>query len=135
MLERKLRAASLDYIGDHPGYVAEVAYWNTVRTLDLAGLSRSRATAAVIGINRGWADAGVFCFWLFAAFAVAGSLTAYARRTPAVVWSVPVLMFLSVVVLVVETPRYRTAIDPFIVILAAMALASLLARFARRTPG
>jgi EamA domain-containing membrane protein RarD len=38
---------------------------------------------------------------------------------------VPVLMFLSVVFLVVETPRYRTAIDPFIVILAAMALCSV----------
>jgi hypothetical protein len=35
---------------------------------------------------------------------------------------VPVLMFLSVVFLVVETPRYRTPIDPFIVLLAAAAL-------------
>ena len=135
VLEQKLRAASLDYAGDHPSYIAEVAYWNTVRTLDLAGLRRSRATAAVIGIDRGWADAGVFCFWLFAALAVAGSLTAHARRTPAFVWSVPVLMFLSVVFLVVETPRYRTAIDPFIVILAAMALCSLRALVARRAPG
>jgi len=33
-----------------------------------------------------------------------------------------VLMYLSVVFLVVETPRYRTAIDPFIVLLAALAL-------------
>ena len=29
-------------------------------------------------------------------------------------------MYLSVVFLVVETPRYRTAIDPFIVLLAAL---------------
>ncbi|MCW3045851.1 MAG: phospholipid carrier-dependent glycosyltransferase [Solirubrobacterales bacterium] len=125
VLERKLRAASFHYIGQHPGYVADVAYWNTVRTLDLAGLHRSRATAAVIGISRAWADAGVFCFWLFAVLAVAGGLTPRARRTPAFVWSVPALMFLSVVFLVVETPRYRTAIDPFIVILAAMALCAL----------
>ena len=34
-------------------------------------------------------------------------------------------MYLSVVFLVVETPRYRTAIDPFIVLLAALALRSL----------
>jgi 4-amino-4-deoxy-L-arabinose transferase-like glycosyltransferase len=125
VLERKLRAASFHYIGQHPGYVADVAYWNTLRTLELAGLHRSRATAAVIGISRGWADAGVVCFWLFALLAVAGSLTGLARRTPAFVWAVPALMFLSVVFLVVETPRYRTAIDPFIVILAAMALWSL----------
>ena len=34
-------------------------------------------------------------------------------------------MYLSVVFLVVETPRYRTAIDPFIVLLAALALDAL----------
>ena len=34
----------------------------------------------------------------------------------------PLLMYLSVVFLVVETPRYRTAIDPFIVLLATAAL-------------
>jgi hypothetical protein len=33
-------------------------------------------------------------------------------------------MFLSVVFLVVETPRYRTPIDPFLVLLAAAALAA-----------
>jgi hypothetical protein len=31
-------------------------------------------------------------------------------------------MFLGVVFLVVETPRYRTPIDPFLVLLAAAAL-------------
>ena len=31
-------------------------------------------------------------------------------------------MFLSVVFLVVETPRYRTPIDPFLVLLAAAAV-------------
>ena len=43
------------------------------------------------------------------------------RSRPAI-WSVPLLMYLGVVFLVVETPRYRTAIDPFIVLLAALAL-------------
>jgi hypothetical protein len=38
------------------------------------------------------------------------------------VWAMPILMFFSVVFLVVETPRYRTPIDPFIVLLAAAAL-------------
>ena len=122
VLEQQLRSASLDYARAHPAYVAEVAYWSTLRTLDVAGLHRSRATAAVIGIGRGGADAGVFCFWLFAALALVGSLTASARRTPGFVWWVPGLMFLSVVFLVVETPRYRTAIDPFVILLAAMAI-------------
>ena len=37
-------------------------------------------------------------------------------------WAFPALMYLSVVFLVIETPRYRTPIDPFIVMLAALAL-------------
>jgi hypothetical protein len=31
-------------------------------------------------------------------------------------------MYLSVVFLVVETPRYRSPIDPFVILLAALAL-------------
>jgi hypothetical protein len=40
-------------------------------------------------------------------------------------------MYLSVVFLVIETPRYRTPLDPFVVMLAALALASLAARVRR----
>ena len=54
--------------------------------------------------------------------AVVGAFTQRARAAPLWLWSVPLLMYLSVVFLVVETPRYRTAIDPFIVLLAALAL-------------
>jgi 4-amino-4-deoxy-L-arabinose transferase-like glycosyltransferase len=129
-VERKLRAASLDYIRRHPAYVVEVGFWNTVRLLDLAGLKRSRATAATIGIDNRWAVAGVVCFWLFAAVALGGALTARARRTPLFVWTVPALLSLSVVFLVVETPRYRTAVDPFVVLLAALPVSSAGRRFA-----
>ncbi len=122
VLESKLRAASLHYIREHPTYVAKVGWWNTRRMLDLAGRQRSRATAATITINHFWADRGILCFWIFAALALAGAFTAMARRTPWWVWAMPILMFLSVVFLVVETPRYRTPIDPFIVLLAAAAL-------------
>jgi 4-amino-4-deoxy-L-arabinose transferase-like glycosyltransferase len=123
-LERRLRAQALRYAADHPLYVAEVGWWSTLRTLDLAGLHRSRATAATIGIEPGWATAGVFCFWVFGALALAGCATRRARLAPAFVWAVPVLMLLSVVFLVVETPRYRTPIDPFVILLAALALAA-----------
>jgi 4-amino-4-deoxy-L-arabinose transferase-like glycosyltransferase len=122
VLERKLRAAALRYAAHHPTYVAEVAFWNTARMLDLAGMSWSRHTGSTISIGRRWADAGVVCFWLFAALAIAGSLTSYARQMPRYVAAVPALLFLSVVFLAVETPRYRTGIDPFIVMLAAVAL-------------
>ena len=98
--------------------------------LDLAGRRRWRATAATISIDRLWADRGALCFWAFAVLAVAGAFTRLARRAPAFVWAVPVLMYLSVVFLVVETPRYRTPIDPFVVLLAALALVAGATRLA-----
>ena len=123
-LERELRRAALHYIGDHPLFVAKVGWWNTRRMLELAGRRRSRATAATITINHKWADRGIVCFWIVAGLALAGVVTRRARRADAFVWAVPALMFLSVVFLVVETPRYRTPIDPFLVLLAAAAVAA-----------
>jgi 4-amino-4-deoxy-L-arabinose transferase-like glycosyltransferase len=121
-LERELRAAALRFAADHPAYVADVAFWNTRRALDLAGLGWSRHTASTVSVPPGWADAGVFTFWTVAALALAGALTARARRIPLHVAAVPALLYLSVVFLAFETPRYRTGIDPFVVLLAAVAL-------------
>jgi hypothetical protein len=133
VLERKLRSASLHYIREHPTYVAKVAWWNTRRMLDLGGWRRSRATAATITIDHLWADRGILCFWIFAALALAGAFTAMARRAPWWVWAMPVLMFLSVVFLVVETPRYRTPIDPFLVLLATAAVVTAARRVLAQT--
>ena len=131
VVERRLRATATDYAADHPLYVAQVGFWNTARMLDLDGRRRWRATAATISIGHDWADRGVLCFWAFTALALAGAATAQARRTPPFVWAVPALMFLSVVFLAVETPRYRTALDPFVVLLAAPALSAVGHRRAR----
>lgn len=122
ILERELRSASLRFIREHPAYVLTVAYWTTRRMLDLAGLEWSIHTAATISATRGWAIAGVVCFWICAALAVVGAFSRRARAAPPWLWAIPLLMYLSVVFLVVETPRYRAAIDPFIVLLAALAL-------------
>jgi hypothetical protein len=122
VLERQLRTASEHFIRAHPAYVLTVAYWATRRMIDLAGIHWSVHTASTISITRGWAIAGVICFWAFAALAILGAFTQRARAAPPWLWAVPLLMFLGVVFLVVETPRYRSAIDPFIVLLAALAL-------------
>jgi 4-amino-4-deoxy-L-arabinose transferase-like glycosyltransferase len=122
VLEKQLRSASIDFIKAHPAYVGTVAFWTTRRMLDLAGMDWSIHTAATISATRGWAIAGVICFWIFALLAIFGATTRRARAAPLWVWAVPLLMYLGVVFLVVETPRYRMAIDPFIVLLAALAL-------------
>ena len=102
-----------------------------------AGCSTSRACAARAPRRRrsrsttSGPTAGILCFWVFAALALAGAFTAMARRTPWFVWAMPILSFLSVVFLVVETPRYRTPIDPFLVLLATAALVTAARRRAR----
>jgi 4-amino-4-deoxy-L-arabinose transferase-like glycosyltransferase len=133
-IEREYRSAALDYIREHPAYLATVAFWTTRRLLELGGLDWARHTYATVSVGAGWANAGIVCFWLFALLAIAGACTARARRAPWWVWAVPVLMYLSVVLLVVETPRYRSPIDPFVVLLAALAVTArpgLIARAAR----
>jgi 4-amino-4-deoxy-L-arabinose transferase-like glycosyltransferase len=134
VLERKLRAAAFHYIREHPTFVLKVGWWNSRRMLELAGRARSRATAATITIDHRWADRGILCFWIVAGLALFGAFTRRARRAPPYVWLVPVLMFLSVVFLVVETPRYRTPIDPFLVLLATAALTTGWERVRGRLP-
>ncbi len=133
VLEKRLRARALRYVREHPAYVATVAWWATRRTFDLAGRDWWRHTASTISVDSAWADRGVVCFWLFALLAFAGALTRRAREAPWYVWAFPALMFLSVVFIVVETPRYRTPLDPFIVILAALAVAAGVDRVRART--
>ena len=126
VVEDELRKRSKAYIREHPGYVGMVAWWTTRRMLELGGLDWSRHTASTISVGPRWANAAVICFWVFALLAMAGAFTKRARRTPFFVWLIPILLYLSVVFLVVETPRYRTGIDPFIVMLAALALRRVL---------
>jgi 4-amino-4-deoxy-L-arabinose transferase-like glycosyltransferase len=127
-LERKLRHWAFDYIREHPTYVGEVAWWTTRRMLELGGLDWARHTYSTVSVGPRRANAGVVCFWIFALLAVAGACTRQARTTPLFVWLVPALMYLSVVFLVVETPRYRSPIDPFVIMLAALALSALAER-------
>ena len=138
VMERRLSRAGREFIGRHPGYLATVAYWNTRRLLDLASWQWSRHTASTISVEPGWADAGVLSFWIFAALALVGATRRAARRMPWFVWILPLAMYLSVVFLAAETPRYRAAIDPFIILLAAIAVtrqgAGVATARRRRTP-
>jgi hypothetical protein len=130
VLDKQLRQRAQRYALDHPGYVATVAFWATMRALELDGLGWSRHTAGTVSIDGRWANRGVYCFWLFALFAIAGAFTRLARQAPWYVWAFPALMYLSVVFLVIETPRYRTPLDPFIVLLAALAVVTVARRVA-----
>jgi hypothetical protein len=135
-LDSRLTSQALNYIADHPVAPLAVAAHNTLRLLELEGSFAWRSSAAAIGLDGGTARIGVIGFWILLVLAVCGAFTGAARGAPLWVWLVPVLLALSVVLVNVETPRFRAPIDPFLVMLAACAVASALARLAgRRAPG
>ncbi|MBV8944727.1 MAG: hypothetical protein JOZ95_04855, partial [Solirubrobacterales bacterium] len=70
------------------------------------------------------AGTGVVSFWILCALALAGSFTRLTRAAPRWPWLIPLLLALSVVLVNVETPRFRAPVDPFLILLAAAGLAT-----------
>ncbi len=122
----RLLKQAFGYIGHHPLAPLAVAYHNGRRMLELAGTFAWRASTDAMDLPRGLAAAGVVSFWVVALLALAGSLTATARRAPRWLWAIPALLALSVVLVNVETPRFREPVDPFLILLAACAVVTAL---------
>jgi 4-amino-4-deoxy-L-arabinose transferase-like glycosyltransferase len=116
------RARVRAYVLDHPESLFGVAWWNGRRMLELEGAERSRMTAGTIGARREHTDAARVAFWLVLALALAGALTPAARRVPPWAWLVPALLVASVLWVNTETPRFRIPADPWLILLAALAL-------------
>ncbi len=131
-LDAKLRKQALNYIGDHPLAPLSVAFHNTLRMFELEGSFAWRASAAAQGLQLSTAQVGVIGFWILCALALAGAATRLIRKAPLWVWSVPVLLAISVVLVNMETPRFREPIDAFLILPAACALATLVARLRGR---
>ena len=129
----KLQRQALHYISNHHFSPFAVAYDNTRRLFELEGSFAWQASASAISLPISAARVGVISFWVLCLLALAGAFTKLVRTAPKWVWAVPLLLGLSVVLVNVETPRFRAPIDPFLVLLAAAAIATLMARL-RRAP-
>jgi hypothetical protein len=70
------------------------------------------------------ARAGVIRFYLLCLLALAGAFTRAAWRAWRWLWITPMLLWLSVVLINVETPRFREPIDAFLIVFAACGLAA-----------
>jgi 4-amino-4-deoxy-L-arabinose transferase-like glycosyltransferase len=131
--DSRLVSAEIEYIGQHPSYVPEAMFWNTMRLLDFQGRRVSRMTARTDeDATAGFADLGVFNFWIVAAVAILGAFTLSARRMPRSFWLVPVILWLSVAPVTTGTPRFRAALDPFVILLAAVGIEAVGAALLRR---
>ena len=96
--------------------------WNTARLLELDPGARP-----ILGKEVGSAALGrisVAGFAVLALLALAGAFTRTARRAPYFVWLVPLVLWLGTVPFAVNFSRFRSPLDPFAVLLAALAVAS-----------
>jgi Dolichyl-phosphate-mannose-protein mannosyltransferase len=132
--QRELTRRGLDYAADHPGYVAQVLLHNTMRLLNLEGSSWWRRQGRTMSLPVWAADAAAYAFYALALLALAGALTPAARRAPAWLWLAPILLFASVL-FAGSALRYRAPIEPFLALLAALALTARTRRQPLPAPG
>jgi len=127
-VSRTLRQRSVAFIRSDPDYLVEVCYWNVRRLATLAdAVNLERILWRDYGVGPRLSDAGVLGFWLVALLAAGGLLTRAARRAvrrvPLFVWSVP-LVLVAPAVPIAGNMRYRIPADPFLILLAAIALSA-----------
>jgi 4-amino-4-deoxy-L-arabinose transferase-like glycosyltransferase len=131
----KLQSQALHYIAKHPFSPFVVAFHNTLRLLELEGTFAWHAAAAAQSIPTDDAGVGVVSFWILCLLALGGAFSKAVRAAPKWVWVVPLLLAVSVVLVNVETPRFRAPVDPFLVLLASAALARAAGWVGRRLLG
>jgi 4-amino-4-deoxy-L-arabinose transferase-like glycosyltransferase len=120
-LERRFRTEALSYVRQHPTYTLRVAFYNTMRVFDLRDRPFAQRSVEDLGYSRTVADLWVNSYFVVGVLAIAGALLARTSRAPKAVWLVPIAVVLSTVFLQGFT-RLRAGIEPFLVVLAAIAL-------------
>jgi len=138
-LSSRLQSQAFNYISAHPLSPLEVLFDNSRRMLELEGSTAWQISASSLDIPIATARIGVYSFWLLCLLALAGAFTVAARRGPWWLWLTAVLLWLSSAAVNGETPRFREAVDPFLILLGACALAwtaeALAARLGRSPVG
>lgn len=138
-VDADLRQRAIEFAADHPGYVAAAT---AIHARDLLHLTTDTEGASggsfrEMGMPRWTWTPTVVAFWALLAAALVGAVVLVRRRAargPLWLWAVPVVLFLSVVPLL-GPPRYRIPVDPFLAILAAVALTALVDRVRGREAG
>jgi 4-amino-4-deoxy-L-arabinose transferase-like glycosyltransferase len=121
-----LQAAAIADIKGDPAYVLKVGYWNTIRMFHLGELTLAARNLRDTDIPSGPAVLEISSFPLLAVLALGGLLTRRVRRAPVWLWLVPLSLATSI--FVTGFIRFRSPIDPFLVMLAALAVPEGLTR-------
>jgi hypothetical protein len=127
-LSNVLQSRALDYIRSRPSAPLDVGFHNTLRMFELEGSFAWHASYAAVSLPARAAGIGVLSFWVLLALAIAGLFTSVRREAPGWLWAFPILYWISVTFINLETPRFREPIDPFFILLAACAVATAVRR-------
>ncbi len=133
-LSDKLTGRALTYVAHSPSAVVGAGWHNSLRLLELEGTQAWQNSARAAGLNLWTAHIGVIFFWVRCALALLGVVAPRGLKAPGWVWGVPVVMWLSAILINAETPQFRTAIDPFLILLAARGVARLAGWIRSRSP-
>jgi 4-amino-4-deoxy-L-arabinose transferase-like glycosyltransferase len=133
--DHRLRAAAFRFAREHPVYVLQVLWGNTVRLLDLAGAARTGFTAKTIDVSPRAAQDARWELFAVLVLAAAGLLLGVLRRVPWFVVALVVLLWVSTALIQSETPRFRAPLDPWLIMLGAAGAVALARRVRRRQPG
>jgi 4-amino-4-deoxy-L-arabinose transferase-like glycosyltransferase len=130
-LGNRMTSDGLHYVRAHPAYTGRVVYWNTLRLLGLTGTRFELFSARYEPYPPWIASLSVRVSWALAALALLGLFTAAARRAPPALWGCALALYLSVVFFYGGV-RYRSPIDPLLIMLGVIALDAARRRVNRR---
>jgi hypothetical protein len=119
------RSLTVRFIRAHPAFPVQVAWRNSLRLLELGGRWRTRFGARTIDVSPRAAVVGAVELWIIAGLALIGGTVAVRRRLPGWLIALPVILWITTVLVQSETPRFRAPLDPFLLLLAACAIATL----------
>jgi hypothetical protein len=127
-LAQKLRSRGFDYIKDHPSSLAKAFYWNGLTRLwDVRRPAWALNETKPQGRSRKVAAVGLGMYYVFLALALLGLWRAR-RRREVVVPILALALAASIVFTVEAATRYRTPLEPLIVVLACSALVPIAVR-------
>jgi 4-amino-4-deoxy-L-arabinose transferase-like glycosyltransferase len=132
-LDRRVRSRALSYAVDHPFYVFEETGLNALRILSLAPGApiENSSDDQQIGLKPNWVRPVKWSWFVLGAIAIFGVVLLLrrpaGRRGPLFVWITPALMVLAAAASI-GSHRYRAPAYPFVIFLAAIALAELAAQ-------
>ena len=122
----RLRTAGVDYARDHAGRLPAVAGVRVLRTWDFwSPRSATRLEASIADRDLAAHRAGVLVYWLLLPVAIAGAVALRRRGDPLRLLLAPVALVFLVAVFGYGTARFRVPAEIPLVVLAAVALASL----------